>query len=221
MARSSATRKAAEQQFIARGDGDWDYFPLGLGRPGLRVDSRAREPLQRYRRRAMTVAGATVIGAFAIADFGGAVLAHRFPIIAPYARSEFITIYAGGILAMILLLPAGLLMWWRGPRALMRGKTRIPPALSREEARASDLERAVFPLGKSWPVQWLSSLSLLMMPIVFVSSISHAMVQFRLHTTVSFVEGLTHLLICLLAGWICFRQARYFAARWKLTRPAS
>lgn len=220
MARTSASRKAAEQQFIARADGDWDYFPLGLGKPGLRVDSRARELLQRFHRRVMTVAGATVIGAFAIADFGGAVLTHRFSAIAPYARSEIITIYAGGILAMVLLLPARLLMWWRGPRALMRGKTRIPPALSREEARASDMERMVFPLGKTWPARWLSFLSALVMPILFVSSISHATVQFRLHATVSLVEGLTHLLICLLAGWICFRQAKYFVARWKLTRPA-
>jgi hypothetical protein len=135
MARKSRGEKAAEKNFLQRSDGDWDYFPRGLSKPGFRVDTALRQKLLAAARANTQQLGLLAASTLALIHFGAPEIARAYPAIAPFALSAVIRVSMG----LLILIPLYIFVmrWDKSYRNRLLAQSPImEPRLSQEDVKA-------------------------------------------------------------------------------------
>ncbi len=194
MATKSVSQKAIEQQFMARPDGDGDYFPKGLAKPGFRVNDEMRKRLVGKTQAPVWLIGLLMAGAIGLVRFGGFAIARSCPNLAPYANSR--------IICWAVAIPVFALALWVVAKTYRRDRDHALKDVERARARFSKEDvRASVTVG--WK-QLSRFKRLLIHAFIFgitaIAAIS-AYDHLQRHSAVSHVEGT---LLVLFATFLCF-----------------
>ena len=192
--KTTSADKAAEKTFVLRPDGDWDYFPRGLSKPGYRVNSTLRGQLLaagKVNRQQLAGMGVAMM---ALVRFGAPEVARSYPAIAPYALSIIIQVCVG--LLVLIPLYIFVMRWDKSHRdKLLANAPAVEPTLSREEERAKRVSFGKLPLrGRILAIAFLIGVPCWML--------YGAYVRFSDFTGVELVEGVILVLGAVFLGLV-------------------